>query len=124
MTGGDLRHILSKNLKLLRNQRSLSQMELAEKANISIPFLSNIERNNKWPYPDTLVKIAEALDVEVHVLFQEKPPPKSDSTQNTLSQFKKDLTVSLHKMVAASIDTSLETISAHYIGKKPEEPIE
>jgi len=124
MTGGDLRHILSKNLKLLRNQRSLSQMELAEKANISIPFLSNIERSNKWPYPDTLVKIAEALDVEVYVLFQENSPPKSDSTQNTLSQFKKDLTVSLHKMVAASIDTSLETISAHYIGEKPGEPIE
>ena len=123
MTGGDLRHILSKNLKLLRNQRSLSQMELAEKANISIPFLSNIERSNKWPYPDTLVKIAEALDVEVYELFQENSPPKSDSIQNTLSQYKKDLTVSLHKMVAASIDTSLETISAHYIEEKSEEPM-
>jgi transcriptional regulator with XRE-family HTH domain len=115
MTGGDLRRILSKNLKLLRSQRSLSQMELAEKANISIPFLSNIERSNKWPYPDTLVKLAEALDVEVHMLFQENSPPKPDCIQNTLSQFKKDLAVSLHKTVAISIDNSLETISAHYI---------
>jgi len=117
MTGGDLRRILSKNLKLLRNQRSLSQMELAEKANISIPFLSNIERSIKWPYPDTLVKLAEALNVEVHMLFQEDSPPKPDGIQDTLSQFKKDLAVSLHKTVAASIDNSLETISAHYIAE-------
>jgi len=121
MTGGDLRRILSKNLKLLRSQRSLSQMELAEKADISIPFLSNIERSNKWPYPDTLVKIAKALDVEVYMLFQENSPPKPDDLQNILSQFKKDLAVSLHKTVAASIDNSLETISAHYIGEKTEE---
>jgi len=124
MTGGDLRHILSKNLKLLRNQRSLSQMELAEKANISIPFLSNIERSNKWPHPDTLVKIAEALDVEVYVLFQENSPPKPDCIQDTLSQFRKDLAISLHKTIVASIDNSLETISAHYIGEKPEKLIE
>jgi len=115
MTGTNLRQILSKNIKLLRSKRSLSQEELAEKANISIPFLSNIERSNKWPYPDTLVKIAEALGVEVQALFQENSPPKPDSVHDILSQFKNDLAVSLHKSVAASIDNSLETISAHYI---------
>jgi len=115
MTGSDLRRILSKNLKILRSQRSLSQMELAEKANISIPFLSNIERSNKWPYPDTLVKLAKALDVDVHTLFMEIKPPKPDCVQNILSQFKNDMAVSLHKTVAASIDSSLKTISAHYI---------
>ncbi|MDR2717783.1 MAG: helix-turn-helix domain-containing protein [Treponema sp.] len=120
MTGTNLRQILSKNIKLLRSKRSLSQEELAEKANISIPFLSNIERSNKWPYPDTLVKLAKALDVEVFMLFQENSPPKPDNIQNTLSQFKKDLAVSLHKTVTVSIDNSLETISAHYIGGKPE----
>jgi transcriptional regulator with XRE-family HTH domain len=115
MTGSELRRILSKNLKLLRSQRSLSQMELAEKANISIPFLSNIERSNKWPYPDTLVKLAEALQVDVHALFLENSPPKPDCVQDFLSQYKNDMAVSLHKTVADAIDNSLETISAHYI---------
>jgi len=115
MTGTNLRQILSKNIKLLRSKRSLSQEELAEKANISIPFLSNIERSNKWPYPDTLVKIANALGVEVYVLFQENAPPTPDNVQDIISQFKNDLAVSLRKTVAASIDNSLETISAHYI---------
>ncbi|MCL2382171.1 MAG: helix-turn-helix domain-containing protein [Treponema sp.] len=114
MTGTDLRHILSKNLKLLRGQKSLSQIELAEKANISIPFLSNIERSNKWPYPDTLVKLAKALDVEVYMFFLENKPPLPDSAQDTLEQFKKDIAVSLHKTISAAIDCSIETIASHY----------
>jgi transcriptional regulator with XRE-family HTH domain len=114
MTGADLRRILSKNIKLLRGQRSLSQIELAEKANISIPFLSNIERQNKWPHPDTLVKLAKALDVEVYSLFQDKMPSLPSNVQNTLAKFKKDIAVSLHKTVSTAIDCSLETIGSHY----------
>jgi len=120
MTGADLRQILSKNIKVLRSQRSLSQLELAEKADISIPFLSNIERNNKWPHPETLVKIAKALDVEVYLLFQEKIPSPPFAVREAFSQFKKDVSVSLHKTVMAAIDSSIEIISSHYIGDDPE----
>jgi len=115
MTGADLRRILSKNIKMLRGQRSLSQIELAEKADISIPFLSNIERQNKWPHPDTLVKLAKALDVEVYALFQEKILSLPFNAQDTLTKFKRDIAVSLHKTVSAAIDCSLETIGSHYI---------
>jgi len=119
MTGADLRQILSKNLKSLRNQRSLSQIELAEKANISIPFLSNIERSNKWPHPETLVKLAKALDVEVYTLFLENQPPIPDDIQATLIKFKKDIVISLHKTVATAIDCSVDTIGSHYIDDNP-----
>ena len=119
MTGADLRQILSKNLKSLRNQRSLSQIELAEKANISIPFLSNIERSNKWPHPDTLVKLAEALDVDVYILFLENPLPIPDNAQEAVAKFKKDITTALHKTIAAAIDCSIETIGSHYCGDNP-----
>ena len=115
MTGTDLRRILSKNLKLLRNRRSLSQIELAEKANISIPFLSNIERGNKWPHPDTLVKLALALEVEVYALFQENIPLPPDGVREIFTRFKEDISVSLRKTVAAAIDNSIETIGALYI---------
>ena len=115
MTAAGLRQILSKNIKSLRNQRSLSQIELAEKADISIPFLSNIERGNKWPHPETLVKIAVALDVEVYTLFQEKTSPLPAIAREALVQFKNDVSVSLHKSIKAAIDTSLDTIGSHYI---------
>jgi transcriptional regulator with XRE-family HTH domain len=117
MTGAYLRQILGKNIKLLRSQRSLSQIELAERADISIPFLSNIERSNKWPYPDTLVKLARALGVEVYELFKDAKPSLSDNERLLLDQFKKDMSVSLHKSISTAIDSSIETIGAHYIGE-------
>jgi len=119
MTEADLRQILSKNIKSLRSQRSLSQIDLAEKANISVPFLSNIERSNKWPHPETLVKLAKALDIEVYMLFLEKMPSLPANVRSTLAKYKKDITVSLHKTVSAAIESSIEIISSHYIDDDP-----
>ena len=69
MTGSDIRKLLSQNIKYFREVRRLSQADLAYEANISIPFLSDIERGNKWPHPDTLASIATTLQVEPVDLF-------------------------------------------------------
>ena len=47
MDGLDVRNTLSLNVKKLRENRRLSQADLAFDAGISIPFLSDIERGNK-----------------------------------------------------------------------------
>jgi transcriptional regulator with XRE-family HTH domain len=54
----------------MRSAKQMSQAVLAEEADISIPFLSEIERGQKWPQPDNLAKIALALNVEVYDLFK------------------------------------------------------
>ena len=69
MTGEDVRSTLARNIYYLRTQKGYSQALLAEKADISLPFISSIEQSIKWPYPDTLAKIASALEVEVSYLF-------------------------------------------------------
>lgn len=69
MTGEEVRNTLAKNIKKIRTQKGYSQAVLAEKADISLPFISSIEQSIKWPYPDTLAKIASALEVEVSYLF-------------------------------------------------------
>jgi len=70
--GNEIRGILAQNIKSFRDHRKWSQADLAAKADISIPFLSEIERGNKWPYPDNLAKIAKALNVQVHELFRKE----------------------------------------------------
>jgi transcriptional regulator with XRE-family HTH domain len=91
MIGDDIRAVLSKNIKNYRNYLSLSQADLAEKVNISISFLSSIERGTKWPYPDTLAGIARALKVEVFELFRAEQlldnatKPKVDSLINEIT---------------------------------------
>ena len=69
MTGVDVRTLLAKRIKELRSGKNFSQAQLAEKADISIPFLSAIERGTKWPYPETLAKLADGLDVTIADLF-------------------------------------------------------
>jgi transcriptional regulator with XRE-family HTH domain len=105
MGGWDVRTILSRNIKLYRNHLSWSQADLAEKAGISINFLSNIERGNKWPYPDTLNKLSKALQIEVFELF--KP-------EQTLNDDAKTLMDRLVRDIAASVHNSIESTYRQY----------
>ena len=67
-----LKGILGKNIKFFRLRRQFSQADLAEKSNISITFLSNIERGNNYPQAGTLCNIANSLGIEVWELFKEE----------------------------------------------------
>ncbi|MCL1813489.1 MAG: helix-turn-helix domain-containing protein [Treponema sp.] len=98
MNGKELRSILSNNIKRYRGNHGWSQAELAEKAHISITFLSNIERGNKWPYPDTLVKIAKALNVEEFELFRQENTI-ADDTATFIDRLVMDISVSVNNSI-------------------------
>ncbi len=54
--------------KLWREHRGLTQQELADKAGISKPYLSQIESGKRQGTVETLTAIARALDVPLEVL--------------------------------------------------------
>ena len=56
-------------LKEVLSQKGLSAKWLSEKLGISPGYLSDIVRHKKTPSIETLVQIAEALDVDVCELF-------------------------------------------------------
>jgi transcriptional regulator with XRE-family HTH domain len=70
MTEIDLRYILSQNIRNFRGYRNLSQADFAEKVDISIPFLSDIENGKKWISPNTLLKMANALNIQPYELLK------------------------------------------------------
>ena len=109
MEGKKLRAILSNNIKLFRCQHGWSQADLAEKANISIAFLSSIERGKKWPYPDTLVKLAKALKVEEFELFKQNKPV-SDETASLIDRLVMDISI--------SVTNSIQKTHRQYRSKK------
>jgi transcriptional regulator with XRE-family HTH domain len=90
MDGQAIKNTLGKNIKIFRARRGLSQADLAEKADISIPFLSNIERGIKYPQPNMLAKIANSLGVEVNELFT--VTPISSESNDLLSHLSEDIT--------------------------------
>lgn len=58
-----LRLILGVKLRALRQERGLGLKGLAQKAGLSVSYLSEIEQGKKYPKPDKLVDLAHALGV-------------------------------------------------------------
>jgi transcriptional regulator with XRE-family HTH domain len=106
MGGQDIKAALGRNIKFLRFRRQFSQADLAEKADISITYLSNIERGLKFPKADTLSQLAEGLDVEVYELF--KPEPVPNESKDLIDRLSEDLT--------RNVAMTLEAVFKQYRG--------
>jgi transcriptional regulator with XRE-family HTH domain len=104
ITGQELRDNLGKAIRFYRKQRRFSQAELAEKAAISITFLSKIERGIKFPTSETLSGLANGLDVDVYQLFRNDESPVEQWT--LFERFKKDIT--------NTINETLKTVYREY----------
>ena len=61
----------------LRKMRQFTQEQLAQKAGISLSYLSMIERAQRTPYVETLVPIAAALGITLSQLFLDVNAPKA-----------------------------------------------
>ena len=105
MDGAEIRQILAQNIKSFREHRLWSQADLAANSDISIPFLSEIERGNKWPFPDTLGKIASALNVQIHELFRSKTSTDSE----------RDYTAMVVKEMLSAQKAAMESVSKQYL---------
>jgi transcriptional regulator with XRE-family HTH domain len=65
--------MLAKNLKRLRKEKGMTQLDLVKKADITMSTLTNIETGvSDNPTMKTLVAIADALDVSVDELIGHK----------------------------------------------------
>ena len=77
--------MIGKNIARIRKQRGYTLSKLAELANISKSYLSNIERNiNKNPSLSVMEKIADVLKVDIETLL------KSDTESDPQLYFEKE----------------------------------
>ena len=83
----DVYTTISKRIKEERKKLSLTQEEVAFKAEIGTKFLSSIERNTSKPSLDTFVKIAKALNTSCDNLIQNKYK-NSTEEDNSISSVK------------------------------------
>jgi transcriptional regulator with XRE-family HTH domain len=68
--GDQLQYIIDR-IKSTRVQKGISQMELSLRSNLSQSFVANIEKGKKQPSVLTLIKIADALEVNPQDFFPE-----------------------------------------------------
>jgi transcriptional regulator with XRE-family HTH domain len=110
MDGTEVRATLAKNIKTFRNRRNWSQADLAEKSNLSIVFLSDIERGNKWPYLDTLIKLATAFKVEVYELLKPDNTPLPLPSQ-ILENYTEEVMAIMTKSMEMAQKNALQSLS-------------
>ncbi|MBE5964679.1 MAG: helix-turn-helix transcriptional regulator [Lachnospira sp.] len=76
-------NLIGQRIKMYRKYRRLSQEQLAEKVNISIPHMSHIETANTKLSLQVFIDIADALCVRTDTLLQDSLPD-SDNTKSDI----------------------------------------
>ena len=70
---------IGQRIRMLRMKSGLTQEQLAEASDLSVPYLSHIERGSKRASLETLVRVAGALDVTVDRLLSGIQPADRDA---------------------------------------------
>lgn len=83
---------LGQRIKAVRIERGMSQAELAEKANVGLPHISDIERGMTHTKILTFARIAEALQVSADDLLRINIPQVKVLYQSELAELLKDCT--------------------------------
>jgi transcriptional regulator with XRE-family HTH domain len=93
-----IRDILASNLKEYRRKLGFSQDKLAELAGISSQYLATVETCRKFPTPEVLDCLAEALNIETHELFSFASTP-----QKELEKLRQDIIEDVVKTIKQSL---------------------
>jgi len=108
MDNKELLGVVSSNIRQYRLHCKWSQSAFAEKTNISINFLSDIENGKKWPSMQTMIKFAKAFNLEVYELL--KPEGVlPDNSSHVLAKYTKEILTTINK--------SVENIETKYMGQ-------
>ncbi|WP_405070019.1 helix-turn-helix domain-containing protein [Kribbella sp. NBC_01510] len=79
-----LRQVIGNVFRRLRRERGITLRELAELAQVSVPYLSEIERGRKEPSSEILAAICRALELELTDLLAEVQFDLATAVRSTL----------------------------------------
>ncbi|MCI8373189.1 MAG: helix-turn-helix transcriptional regulator [Lachnospiraceae bacterium] len=103
---------LGLNIRRFRNQRLLSQESLALDAGIHPAYLGKLERGEKCPNIDTLLKICSALDIPAAKLldFDIEAKEENSATKQRLDEAMNRLSPSKQRRVTEIVENIVNTI--------------
>ena len=100
-----IRQTFNQNLKYYRKQAGLTQEKLAEKIGMSTAYIGDMEARERFPSPETIDKIANALEIPVSNLFNERGCP-----QNVQETFSKVYGKSLKQELTSRLLTAIDEV--------------
>ena len=78
--------MFSENLKTLRKEKGMTQLELAEKMGVTDKAVSKWERDLSCPDVSSIPKLAEIFSISVDELMQVKEEGKEEAGQSKISE--------------------------------------
>ena len=95
----EVEKLIGKQVTKIRQERNLTQAQLAELLDVAIETVSRLERGVSIPSLKTLEKISQKLDISLKDIFDFKNPTKKTPTDKEI----KKLTVFLKEKRAEDI---------------------
>ena len=112
MDRSNLAKKLGANIRKFLNQKYLSQENLALDAGIHPAYLGQLERGEKCPNIDTLLKICNALDISAAKIldFEEEESKESSATRQRLNEALNKLPPSKQKQLTEIVEGIVNAI--------------
>jgi len=98
----NLRELLAYNMKENRNRLGFSQSRLAERTGLSTQYIAMIELTRKFPSPEMLERIANALEIDPPELFS------IQIAEAQIRKFKKSVLIEIEKAVSGAVMQVIE----------------
>ncbi len=91
-------NVRGEHIRALREERSYTLQDLAKRANLSLSYLSEIERGTKRPSPKTVDKLAAALEVPKTQFIKGDVSDTSLSIGNKIHLLREEKDLSLNEL--------------------------
>ena len=101
---------LGLRIRQVRLERKMSQVELAEACNLSVPYISDIERGKKCFSVDILVRMAKAMQVSADWLLQLDLPQTQYSHNAEATDLLADCTAEEAMLLLKLMQSNKETL--------------
>lgn len=108
---GDFSHLkktLSRNLRLFRQARKITQDQLEEKSGVSKYTISDIENCVSWPGDETLEKLASSLGIKSTDFFNDANNPLQDIS------VREDVLVRVKESLKSTIDSAIDNLGIQF----------
>ena len=102
--------LIGNRIKAARKAKGLSQSELSELIDRSVGYMSYIETGSKKPSLETLIQIANALDVTIDELLSDNLAASSTVSNTQINQLLSDCSAFEKSVILLSIKSIKDAI--------------
>lgn len=102
--------LIGNRIKTARKAKGLSQSELSELIDKSVGYMSYIETGSKKPSLETLIQIANALDVTIDELLSDNLAASSTISNTQINQLLSDCSAFEKSVILLSIKSIKDAI--------------